>query len=145
VAASDAERQAQQLGESVAKFGALLDVLADGTIMAVLSSAGSTREQVTLAARCALVLRAHLPDAPMALMTTAAGPDRGRARLDEVIDRGVRAIGMGGLAAMFAAAMDSSRPPEAIDIDELTASLLGAEFEVGRQGNSVYLVSERRV
>ncbi|WP_394835606.1 protein kinase [Pendulispora rubella] len=144
------------LADLVRPFGAKVDRLGNGALVMTLWAAASetaATDQAMRAARCALVLRAAMPWIPMALATgrrelgrTRTGPDT----VDEAIERAAR---------LFERELD--RPPESriplsraatprpslralpIRIDEVTAALLDARFEVAGTGDHLELHGER--
>ena len=121
-----------------APFGARVELLADGTIMAALSSRGSARDQAKQAARCALALRDVIEDSPLALATGraalgASGP------IGEVIERAT-----GLLRSRDSRRPLSSRRQHPIAIDTTTAGLLDAQFDVVGDGPHLGLRRERQ-
>ena len=153
------------LADLVRPFGAKVDRLGNGALVMTLWAAASetaATDQAMRAARCALVLRAAMPWVPMALATgrrehgrTRTGPDT----IDEAIERAAR---------LFERELD--RPPESriphsraalqtgpgpsatarpslrslpIRIDEVTAALLDARFDVAGTGDHLELHGER--
>jgi tetratricopeptide (TPR) repeat protein len=130
VADEDAERCAT-LQAASAPFGARLEILADGAIVATLAGQGPATDEATRAARCALALRELVLEVPMMLATGRGilGADASRLPVGQVIDRGVRAL--------------ADAAPGAIRIDEVTAGLLDARMEVVARGEILYLAGER--
>jgi tetratricopeptide (TPR) repeat protein len=124
LAAPEAARAAAvaRAQQAATPFGARVEPLADGTIVAGLSGRGSARDQARQAARCALAIREVL-DEPVALATGRAAAG-GPGALGEVIER--------------AAEMLRNRPPKVdatrrlrpVAIDATTAGLLDARFEI---------------
>ena len=128
---SDADGRMRDLAEA---RGGRFERLADGSAMVTL--AGSTRiaaDQASLGARCALALRAAVPERSLALATGRAEVN-GRMPVGEAIDRAAR------LLAERAAAPEG-RP--IIAIDEVTAGLLDARFTVHRSSGGFELHGER--
>ncbi|WP_441291485.1 protein kinase domain-containing protein [Sorangium sp. KYC3313] len=119
-----------EVRQAAQAHGAVLEVLADGSVAAVVAGAGSPTDLAGKAARCALSIHALLPGAWVALAT---GWDviAGTQAVGQVIDR------TGALldARVRHAAEDpsSGRP---VLIDQMTAALLGDRFEIaaGSQG-----------
>jgi tetratricopeptide (TPR) repeat protein len=110
--------------------GARLHPLPDGSVVIVLPDAGKPNDQAARAARCALAVRAELPDVPLVVAT---GPGRFSAWsvMGEVIDNGMRLL--------------RGTMPGAIRIDDMAAGLLDARFEVRRDGTASFLRAERDV
>jgi eukaryotic-like serine/threonine-protein kinase len=130
------------IAAAVAEHGGHLEQLADGSLVATLLGAGSATDLAARAARCALALRALLPDhTPMALCTgrgelvrdaTGDGPSR---PLGQAIDRAahlLRATATAGAAAC-------------VRIDAVTAGLLDARFEIGGDARGLLIERERDV
>jgi eukaryotic-like serine/threonine-protein kinase len=118
------------LGGALAAFRARIEWLADGSLIAALTESVSAIDLVVRAARCALVIQEHWPDARIALST-------GRALLHksfpvgEAVDRAVR----------LAHAFGAPEPPpgearketqDSILLDDLSADLLDGRFTVSR-------------
>jgi serine/threonine protein kinase len=101
-----------------ATFGGKLDRLVSGSILVTLAQGGGAIDQAAAAARCALAMRAAMPGAVMVL-ATGLGVVAERLPVGEVIDRA---------AGLLEAAR--RRPDGTIRIDDVTAGLLGARFDV---------------
>jgi tetratricopeptide (TPR) repeat protein len=117
-----------QLRAALQPYGARLERLLDGSMVVTLSGRGAPTDQATAAAHCALVLRSVLPEASLSISTGRAVLF-GRLPVGDVIDRGAELV-RGELRGV-------------VRLDEITADLLGARFEVmGDEGRRV-LVGER--
>src|SRR6185436_12383246 len=94
------------------------------------SGAKVATDQAARAARCALGLRSHAEGFAMAL-ATGRGELTGRMPLGDAIDRAT---------AMLATRTPSTAAGASIAIDEVTAGLLDARFEVreGEEGLSLW-------
>ena len=112
----------------VAQFGGVVEPLADGALVAVLSGKGTATDQAARAARCALELQKHLVDRPMVLATGFATPDSSLAA-QEVIER--------------AAMMLTAEARAAIRLDDVTSGLLDARFAVEGDERGLTLVGYR--
>ena len=66
--------------ELVRVHGARLHPLPDGSVVLTLPDAGKATDQAARAARCALAMRAVLPDVPMVVATGRGGLGAGRWR-----------------------------------------------------------------
>ncbi len=108
--------------------GAALVRLVDGSHVVTLAGGGDAGDQATRAARCALALKASAPTLAMAL-ATGRGVMAGRWPVGEAIDR----------AAALLAARDLTR----VRVDEVTAGLLDARFEIGGDAEGLALIGER--
>ena len=115
------------LRAAAAVHGGDLERLADGSYVITVSGSGGAADQVVQAARCALALHAIVPASPMAL-ATGRGVMAGRWPVGEAIDR---AVGL----------LNTTAPH--VRIDEVTAGLLDARFEVGGDAAGLLLVGER--
>ncbi|WP_437726741.1 protein kinase domain-containing protein [Sorangium sp. So ce861] len=124
-----------ELRRTAADHGGLLEVLVDGT--AIVTLARTTQvptDQAAQAARCALALRAVSRDRPVVL-ATGRSEVTGRLCAGDAIDRAARM-----LAAPPARGRD--RP---VAIDEVTAGLLDARFEVVETDAGLELRAEREL
>jgi len=108
--------------------------LADGSIAIAFASPGVVKDQVTLAARVALVSQAHLPHASIAL-ATGRGASRDTPLLGEAIERAAQRIEREGRAP--------GDGPSPVAIDETTAALLDARFEWRAGAAGPELLGER--
>ncbi len=120
------------LRTTAAAHGAGLERLIDGSHVVTLHGSGTAGDQAMQAARCALALKQVAPGAPMAL-ATGRGVFAGRWPVGEAIDRA---------ATLLAAA---ERAPQSVRIDDVTAGLLDARFELGGDEAGLTLVAERDV
>jgi tetratricopeptide (TPR) repeat protein len=121
------------LADALALFGARPEALADGSLVLTLGGTGPPTDQAARAARAALKLHAMLPHAPVAV-ATGRGVMTARAPVGEVIDRAVAALRAGAPA-------DAT----VVRLDEQTAGLLDARFEVRGDAAGLYLAAERDV
>ena len=134
----------QELCRDVAALGGRLDRLADGSTMVTLLEASVATDQAAKAARCALALRACSRGQPMALATGRAEVT-GRLPAGDLLDRAARMLAVplpplrDAPASMRAAAVR----PAPIAIDEVTAGLLDARFEVIETDAGLWLQGER--
>jgi tetratricopeptide (TPR) repeat protein len=116
-------------------FGASLDLLRDGSIAAILAGGGAPTDLAARATRCALLLRARLAGAPVAIAT---GWDvvEGAQPLGLVIDRA---------AAQLAAraAKNAVDAPGSVLADAMTAALLGPRFAIVHGDQGPVIAGER--
>ncbi|MFT3774521.1 MAG: protein kinase [Minicystis sp.] len=126
----------------VREHGGRLAQLSDGTRVVMLEGATAT-DQAAGAARCALSLRAMLPGTPMAL-ATGHTEIAGRTPVGSVIERAAAMLAI-GIEAAAAAARERRPPSSGIAIDELTAPLVDARFEVKREGAALALLGTREL
>ncbi len=126
-------------------FGARAEALANGSVVVVVSGRENASELARVSARCALELRHALPDAPIVLATgrgedvaedaTQTSDGTSNSRYSGVFeraagllrrDRGERVAG-----------------PMPIMIDDTTAALLGADFDIARGVESAHALRGR--
>ncbi|HEX3761809.1 MAG TPA: protein kinase [Kofleriaceae bacterium] len=108
--------------------------LADGSIAIAFGGPGIVKDQVTLAARVALVAQASLPAAAIALATGRDTP-HDVPRLGQAIERAARRIEQARGA--------TASGPSPVAIDETTAALLDARFEWREGAAGPELLGER--
>ncbi len=118
----------------LAPFGARIEPLADGSLVAALAS-GAATDQAARAARCALAMRDALPEGPLALATGRGLLEGDVPPMGEAIDRAV-----GLLRAQQRA---GARRRAHVVVDPVTAGLLDARFVVEARGGLLELSGER--
>jgi len=119
LASGDGSLVAEVLRAAEAAAGRVAQ-LADGSIAVVFGGAGIVKDRVTLAARLALLIQAHLPRASIALATGRGAP-RDTPLLGAAIEQAARRIER--------ARGTLTDDPLRVAIDETTAALLDARFE----------------
>jgi tetratricopeptide (TPR) repeat protein len=120
------------LDAAVEPYGGRVTLLADGSAVVAISARGAATDQATRAARCARALRAVSPDAQIAL---ALGRTDGVAEgLGRLIDRA---------AHLFRLPADGGPESRSIHLDEPSAGLLEAGFEVLTRAGGMRLGEER--
>ncbi|XXT16712.1 protein kinase [Sorangium sp. So ce429] len=119
--AAEEPRRAQlwQLHDVAEQYRGELELLEGRSPIIVLSGAGTPTDLAARAARCALALKELLGGAPVALATGRAEL-AARVPVGELIDR----------AFQMLAADDDRFPLAGVRIDEVTAGLIGARFDV---------------
>jgi hypothetical protein len=122
---------------ALAPFGATVERLADGSVVAIIAGRGAATDQAAQAARCALALRRLRPTVAMSL-ATGRGNVTGRLPVGDVIDGAVRL-----LARTREGEPDAERA--AIRLDEVSAGLLDLRFDVGGDARGLVLHGEREV
>ncbi len=135
-----AQAQLERVRRQVEPFDARADLLADGSLVVALANRGGAAELSMRAASCALGLRAVLSGAAIALVTGSG----------VFAHDGSASDGEGGDVFSRAAAMlrDVSQDPRHasasyVAIDEVTACLVEARFEVVRTGPLTLLRAQR--
>jgi len=121
----------ETLVAAVAGLGARVEPLAGGYAVAVLSEVGPATDQAARAARCALAIRDAVPGAPLAL-ATGRGAYAERLPVGEVIERAVSLL-----------RIDARARTSHVRLDEVTAGLLDARFDVSGDAHGLRLASER--
>ncbi|WP_437765468.1 protein kinase [Sorangium sp. So ce281] len=127
-----------ELRREIEALGACLELMADGSILVILLGTGVATDQAAQAARCALLLRAAGGDRPVVLTTGRVEVTGGRP-VGDVIDRAVRMLAQPTAALPGAPAAGRGTP---IAIDEVTAALLDARFEVVETEAGLWLRGE---
>ncbi|WP_437806207.1 serine/threonine-protein kinase [Sorangium sp. So ce1078] len=115
----DEQARAQALSATAARYRGQLELVEARLPLVVLSGAGATTDLAARAARCALAVQALLGGAPVAVVTGRA-EIASRMPIGDLIDRVVQLLPESRAASRAAA----------IRIDEVTAGLLGARFEI---------------
>ncbi|WP_437668833.1 protein kinase domain-containing protein [Sorangium sp. So ce131] len=132
-----------ELCRHVEALGGFLELLTDGSILVTLREGGVATDLAAQAARCALALRSADRDRPMALATGRVEVTGGLPASD-LIDRAARMVAqpapaLRGAPALSAPASGRRAP---IAIDEVTAGLLDARFEVVETEAGLWLRGE---
>ena len=127
--------------------GARLDVLADGSAVVLARGSRLATDQAAVAARSALQIHLIVRDRPIVIVT-GYGDVMGRTPVGDVLDRA--AWMMARRTPTPAAARErspgrSSAPPQPVAIDEVTAGLLDARFEILETEGSLWLLGEREL
>jgi hypothetical protein len=114
----------------LARFGAQVELLADGSLVATLLAArGTASDQATLAARGALALKERWPQARVALVT-GRGTLQERLPVGEAMDRAGKLLYL----------LEQRPAPTSVMLDEVTAGLLGSGFQLSRPESGVFLL-----
>jgi tetratricopeptide (TPR) repeat protein len=121
----------------VASFGAVAEMLADGSIVVTLSGKGGASDQAAHAARCALSLRSHLIGAHVALATGLATVT-GRSCVGDVIERAA-AILAGARARGPTLSNETAHGESPVFLDDTTAGLLDMRFDVGGDDRGLFI------
>jgi hypothetical protein len=111
-------------------FGAQVELLADGSLVATLvPTSGTATDQAALAARCALTFKQRLPEAAVVLATGLGVVDQ-RLPVGEVMDR----------AGQLLRRLEQEPASSTVMMDETTAGLLGPDFELSRSASGAFLL-----
>ncbi|NUQ79616.1 MAG: protein kinase, partial [Polyangiaceae bacterium] len=135
----EVEAPARRLREVTNPFGAHVDVLADGTVVAVLAGNGNAVDQAAQAARCAIAMRAALPDETMAL-ATGRGVLSKPLPVGDVLDRAARRL---RAEPTWSPESERAAGDRAILIDDVTAGLLDRRFQIQGGATGLELIGER--
>ncbi len=119
----------RRLRLALARHGGIVDSMGDGSLLVTVTGASSATDQLERAARCALAMREAVPDAPMALVA-------GR---DVTSTSGA----FGALIDRAASLIDAAPSSHHIRLDDFTAGLLDAKFDLGGDDHGLYLAAER--
>ncbi|MBK9261449.1 MAG: protein kinase [Polyangiaceae bacterium] len=130
--------QLAKIRQAVVPFGAKLEELANGTLVALLVGAGPATDQAAAAARCALRIRSLMPHSPIVLLT-GRGVSTERLPVGEVLDS---AASM--LEALNADWVGRGADPW-VRIDETTRALLDVRFDVIEEQGKLGLQGEREI
>ncbi len=127
----------------LARLGGRAEWLADGSLVVIVSPSNSALDQVSTAARCALEVQQHWPDARIAL-TTGRGLLQGGVPAGEAIDRAVALLRVGAEPTV---AVDPDPQSAALEpgiwLDELSSRLIESRFLVTTLGGQLMLTGER--
>jgi len=122
------EADFEGLRATLLPYGARVDRLLDGSMVVTLAGRGAPTDQAAHAARCALRLRAMLPEVAMTISTGRA-VIFGQLPVGDVIDRGAELL--------------RGEAGGRIRLDGATADLLGTRFEVEGAPDHRYLGNEQ--
>jgi tRNA A-37 threonylcarbamoyl transferase component Bud32/tetratricopeptide (TPR) repeat protein len=120
-------------GSTITRFGAKIERLADGSLVATLVGGGDATDHAAHAARFALALREMMPDIPIVL-ATGRGIVTGKYPVGEVLDRASQLL--------LQPATEGPRTGP-VRIDDVTAGLLDLRFDVVDDGKSSELRGAR--
>jgi serine/threonine protein kinase/tetratricopeptide (TPR) repeat protein len=135
-AKSDAAHHAA-VASAVRMLGARAEYLIDGALVVTVPQAGSAQDQVAMAARVALLIKEHWPEANVAVTT---GRGSAQAAAGELADRAVKLL-QRRTGEQPAASADSV---SGVWLDELSARLLGPRFAVTQTAEGMLLTSEEK-
>jgi len=128
--------------EIAKRYGGKLEALADGSVVVTLEGTSAATDQAGRAARCALALRTLAPVVPIAL-ATGRGDASTRFPMGEVIDRAVHVLRL-SLARNTRAEgwTEEAQQLRSVELDDLTAGLLDARFDVRIRGSGPMRTAE---
>jgi len=119
--------ETQALARALEVYGAHVELLADGSLVATLVDArGAATDQAAQAARCALLIKDRWPGAAIALCT-GRGRLRERLPIGEVLDRAMLLLDRAGAS-----------PSEQILLDDVTRGLLDVRFHLDRTASGAH-------
>jgi serine/threonine protein kinase/tetratricopeptide (TPR) repeat protein len=134
-----------RLAKIAEHFGGRFEQLVDGSIVVTLVGQGGATDQAAQAARSALALSLELEGAPIALATDRGVVSDGRLPVGEAIDRAVRLLRVAQRSVVPAAEPVRAPLGPAIRLDEVTAGLVDARFEIDGDEAGLFLRGEREV
>jgi hypothetical protein len=118
------------LRTALSSYGARVELLADGSLVATLvPERGTATDQAALAARFALTFKERWPEAAVVL-TTGLGVVNGKLPVGEAVDRAGRLLRQ--LEQLSASA--------SVVLDEVTAGLLGPGFQLSRMDSGTFVL-----
>jgi hypothetical protein len=123
-----------RLDQAIAPFDGQLALLADGSVVVALAGAPGTA--ALRCARCAIAVRALLPDTVMVVVSEPAADGD---VLDGAIERSVQMAEEAAIASLFAQGTGAERVRGAIRIDAATAAAVRAALPVVRIDDLDYL------
>ena len=129
----------EELSRTLRGLGASVEWLFDGSLLAMLSGAGSATDQAIQAARAALILKEAWSDAEVALATGRAAV-HAALPVGEAADRAARLLR--GHTDTSAAAPATPQPAAGVWLDELSAGLLQRRFALVTISGTVLLSGE---
>jgi len=121
--------EVQGLARTLETYGARVELLADGSLVATLVDArGTATDQAAQAARCALLIKARWPEAAIALCT-GRGRLRERLPIGEVLDRAMRLLDRTGAPSS-----------DQILLDDVTRGLLDVRFHLEHTASGAHVL-----
>jgi hypothetical protein len=118
------------LRTELSPHGGQVELLADGSLVATLvPERGTATDQVVLAARCALTFKERWPEAAVVL-ATGLGVVNQRLPVGEAMDRAGRLLRQ----------LERLPSSSGVVLDEVTAGLLGAGFQVSRADSGSFVL-----
>ncbi|MBJ6760080.1 protein kinase [Myxococcaceae bacterium JPH2] len=125
------------LRQVLSPHGAQVELLADGALVVTLAAThGSAMDPAALVARCALLLQERCPEAAVVLTT-------GRGRLDAPLPVGEAVDRAGQLMHQWE--QFPTEPSARVLLDEVTAGLLGPDFQLTRPREDLFLLRGAQV
>ncbi len=132
------------LEQAAAALGGHFEPLVDGSLVVTVSGAGAATDLAGRAARLALAIRRSAPGAAVAVATGRGIVARGSLPLAESIDRAARLLRDGELTEETRRMAEQPRSRAGpVRLDDVTAGLLGAAFDVGGDAMGLILRGER--
>jgi len=124
-------KELMRLRTRITAVGVRIERLVDGSLLGVAPRDADASEQAVAMARAALLLRAEMPGAPIAV-ATGRGDVSTPLPVGEVIDR----------AAKLFRISKRGHAPRPIVVDDVTAGMLASRFEIVRGDEARVLVTE---
>jgi len=141
---------------AIAPFDTELHQMVDGTVVLTLVGSGTAQDRVARAARCALCIRDIIPKEPV-VMATGRGVLRARQPIGAVIDEAASLLHLAAVGRRLQAESDANAvtvataerrgevraglSADAILLDDVSAKLLDARFELERTPDGYELLS----
>jgi eukaryotic-like serine/threonine-protein kinase len=135
------ESQGRIIQQAIAPYDGKLHSLADGSMVVTVAGDQTPTELATRAARCALAIRAEVPEAN--IVVAAESSPAAAHSVGRVIDRGVRVMGQATISATFAELAGDDASTADIWLDDTSARLLADQFEIREARAGHRLLGER--
>ncbi|UQA60435.1 serine/threonine-protein kinase [Polyangium aurulentum] len=133
-----------QMRRVTSEFGGRLEFLADGSAVVVFAGASVPTDQAVQATQCALSLSEHAAGQPIAL-ATALADSVAQIPVGAAIDRAARMLGTHTEEPPDVERATDNHEPPRITLDEVTAGLLDARFDVRTSRGKFILYGEREL
>lgn len=136
-AAAEPEPRHLILSQALLSLSGQVEWMLDGSLVVACRGVGHAVDQVAMAARAALLVREHWPEAQLALVT-------GRGEMQANLPLGQAAEQAAVLLQLREALIVPGAPPPGIWLDELSSRLLARQFVIVSQGGYPALAGENK-
>jgi hypothetical protein len=136
------DERARDLDAAARPHGGQVELLSDGSVVAVVVSQDDAAGHAARAARCALALRPLVGAAQMILVTGRRASVGGES-FESLVDRGARAVAVAAVLSRHRGARPDRSPGAGVLLDTFTAGLVDLGFIVSPGKGGAYLHGER--
>lgn len=136
------DERARDLDAAARPHGGRVELLSDGSVVAVVVSQDEPADHAARAARCALALRPLVGAAQMVLVTGRRASAGGES-FESLVDRGARAVAVAAVLGRHRGARPDRSPGAGVLLDTFTAELVDLGFIVSPGKGGAYLHGER--